>query len=305
MSPDTPAPDGPVATASELETLRRRVASLEAQVLDQATEIEKQRSEALRYRRYFDFAQIGMTTTSLEAGWLEFNQRLCDMLGYTPEELRRTNWVELTHPDDLSIDMEQFRKVTTGEIQRYSVDKRFIRKDGSILYGNILIQGVYRPDGSFDHIFGFLHDITERRNAEAERLALQQKIIDAQSSSLRELSTPLIPVADKIIVMPLVGKIDTIRAQAVLEAVLEGVASYRAQITILDVTGVQAMDSQVANALIHAAQAVKLLGAQTVITGIQPRIAQTLVGLNVDLSAVVTLSTLQEGIAHALRRLKL
>ncbi|TKC94164.1 PAS domain S-box protein [Polyangium fumosum] len=288
----------------DVDLLRLRIADLEKQVEVQAQEIKSARADALRYRRYFDFAQIGMTVTSLETGWVEFNQRLCEQLGYSPEEITATNWVALTHPEDVSLDMDLFNKLVRGEIQRYSLDKRFVRKDGSTMYGNILIQGVYRPDGSFDHLFGFLHDITERWESERERLALKQEIIDAQKRALRELSTPLIPVAKHVLVMPLVGTIDNVRAQAVLEALLDGVTKYQARMTILDITGVQVMDNEVTNAIIQAARAVSLLGAQAILTGIQPGIAKTLVDLQADLSTVMTLSTVREGISYALGRLK-
>jgi rsbT co-antagonist protein RsbR len=86
----------------------------------------------------------------------------------------------------------------------------------------------------------------------------------------------------------------------VMESLLEGVAYYQAEVAILDITGVKVIDTQVADALMRTAQAVRLLGASVVLTGIQPGIAQTLVHLGVDLSGIVTRSTLQSGIAYAL-----
>ena len=120
------------------------------------------------------------------------------------------------------------------------------------------------------------------------------------AAALAELSTPLIPISDDTVVMPLVGTIDSRRAQQVIEGLLVGIVETRAQVAILDITGVPVVDTQVANALLRAAQAVKLLGAQVVLTGIRPEVAQTLVGLGVDLTGIVTRSTLQSGIAFAL-----
>jgi anti-anti-sigma factor len=100
--------------------------------------------------------------------------------------------------------------------------------------------------------------------------------------------------------MPLIGAIDSSRAQQVIETLLAGVAASRATTAILDITGVQVVDTQAANALLRAAQAVKLLGAQVVLTGIRPEIAQTLVGLGLDLGGITTRATLQSGIAFAL-----
>ncbi|MFN8566762.1 MAG: STAS domain-containing protein [Kouleothrix sp.] len=87
----------------------------------------------------------------------------------------------------------------------------------------------------------------------------------------------MIPISDGLVAMPLIGTIDSKRAQQVIEALLSGVSAQRATTVIIDITGVQVIDTQVANALLRAAQAVKLLGAQVLLTGIRPEIAQTLV----------------------------
>jgi anti-anti-sigma factor len=102
--------------------------------------------------------------------------------------------------------------------------------------------------------------------------------------------------------MPLIGTIDSQRAQQIMEALLEGTAQHQAELAILDITGVAVVDTQVAQALVSAAQAVRLLGAQVMLTGIQPQIAQTLVQLGVDLSGIQTEGSLQAGIAAALAR---
>jgi anti-anti-sigma factor len=130
---------------------------------------------------------------------------------------------------------------------------------------------------------------------------MQEKVIATQKDSLRELSTPLIPVADRVVIMPLIGALDSQRAQQVMDVLLKGVEQHCAHTAILDVTGVLVVDTQVATMLIQSAQAVRLLGAQVVLTGIQPQMAQTLVQLGINLDSIVTYSTLQAGIAHALR----
>jgi rsbT co-antagonist protein RsbR len=102
--------------------------------------------------------------------------------------------------------------------------------------------------------------------------------------------------------MPLIGSLDSARAQQVMDTLLEGVARLHARVAILDITGVQVVDTQVANALIGTARAVRLLGAQVVLTGISPAMAQTLVQLGVELNDIRTLGSLQSGIAYALRQ---
>jgi rsbT co-antagonist protein RsbR len=147
-----------------------------------------------------------------------------------------------------------------------------------------------------------MRDLTAQKQAEQERATLQDQIIEAQRLALRELSSPLIPISERVVIMPLIGTIDTQRAQEIMETLLEGVANHHADIAIIDITGVKVVDTQVANGLIQAAQAARLLGAQVILTGIGPAMAQTLVHLGVDLSGMMTLSTLQHGIEYSLTR---
>ena len=155
-----------------------------------------------------------------------------------------------------------------------------------------------------NHLCLLGENITSRKQTEEmlRQTIAQEETIRAQQAALAELSTPLIPLSDQVMVMPLVGAVDSQRAQQVLTALLEGIASSGAQVAILDITGVAVVDTQVANALIRAAQAVKLLGAQVVLTGIRPEVAQTLVGLGADLGGIITRSNLQSGIVYATRR---
>lgn len=146
-------------------------------------------------------------------------------------------------------------------------------------------------------------ELHERERIEAERARLQGEMIRMQQQIISELSTPLIPITDQIVVMPLIGSLDTQRAQDVLTILLDGVEARRAQIAIIDITGVTVVDTSVARVLINAAQSVRLLGAQTIITGIRPSMAGTLVTLGVDLTGILTTGTLQQGITLAMRQL--
>ena len=171
------------------------------------------------------------------------------------------------------------------------------RKDGTEFPLDLAI-GEMRLGDQHRYI-GVAHDLTERKRAAEEHARLQERIIQAQAATLAELSTPLIPINDQVVVMPLVGAIDSDRARQVLETLLHGIERSQARVAILDITGVPLVDTQVAKSLIVAAQAVRLLGARIVLTGIRPEVAQTLVGLGVDLGDIVTHSTLQSGITYA------
>jgi anti-anti-sigma regulatory factor len=142
-------------------------------------------------------------------------------------------------------------------------------------------------------------EIAERRLAEAA-LREREELVHAQASTLAELSALLLPISDSAMVMPLIGVLDSNRAQRITEALLAGVNANRTRVVILDITGMSLVDTQAANALIFAARAVRLLGAEAVITGIRAEVAQTLVGLDIDLSGIVTRNSLQSGIAYAL-----
>ncbi|WP_437680983.1 AAA family ATPase [Sorangium sp. So ce131] len=145
-------------------------------------------------------------------------------------------------------------------------------------------------------------ELAERGRAEQERAALQEDLIRMQRERLAELSTPLIPISDRIMVMPLIGTMDAERADRALEAALRGVSEAGAEVVILDITGVRCVDSGVAATLLRTASALRLLGAEAVITGIRADVSQTLVGLGIDLGETVVQGTLQRGIAYALRR---
>ncbi len=144
-------------------------------------------------------------------------------------------------------------------------------------------------------------ELRERERAEAARVELQEQLLAAQQQRVRELSTPLIPITDRIMVMPLVGTMSDERAQQVMESALAGVAQRAAEFVILDVTGVKDIDASVAGMLVRAGEALRLLGSRVIITGVQPEMARALVEFGATLGAIVTKATLQDGVAYAVR----
>jgi anti-anti-sigma regulatory factor len=143
-------------------------------------------------------------------------------------------------------------------------------------------------------------ELRQRTAAERERAALQEQMIQAQRTRLAELSTPLLPITDRIMVMPLLGAMDAERAQQALETALYGAYRNLTEVMILDITGVKGVDAGVAGMLVRTAEALRRLGTEAIITGIQPDVARTLIALGLDLGGIPTLSTLQSGIAAAL-----
>lgn len=133
----------------------------------------------------------------------------------------------------------------------------------------------------------------------------REEVIKEQQRSLLEVSTPVIQVWEEILVLPLIGTIDSARAKQITENLLESIVVTKSSIVIMDITGVPAVDTEVANRLLRSMQAARLMGAECVLTGISPQISQTLVHLGVDLSGVITRASLRDGLVLAFRKLKL
>lgn len=129
---------------------------------------------------------------------------------------------------------------------------------------------------------------------------VRERTIREQEARIRELSSPIIPLYNGILVLPLVGVIDSYRAGQIMEALLNGISQQQADVVIIDITGVPMVDTNVANYLLMAARAARLLGAQIILVGISAEVAQTIVQIGVELNDVTTRSNLQSGIEYAL-----
>lgn len=130
----------------------------------------KQAEEALRksqerIRHFFELPLIGMAIFSPKQGWLEVNDKLCDLFGYTREELKKTSWEALVYPEDFS--PQWYKLLLEGKQEEYSIDHRYLRKDGTLLYVCFSVRSVHHPDGSLDYLVALFQDITERKKAEA------------------------------------------------------------------------------------------------------------------------------------------
>ena len=125
------------------------------------------RESEFLFRSQFELGNIGIAITTPGRGWLRANPRLCQMLGYSEAELVRLDWAELTHPDDRAADLGQFGRMLQGEIDRYELDQRFIRKGGEALHAHLTVS-CYRNEGRVQFVLAGLLDITERKHAEEE-----------------------------------------------------------------------------------------------------------------------------------------
>jgi rsbT co-antagonist protein RsbR len=182
------------------------------------------------------------------------------------------------------------------------------RQIGNALQGALHLQERQRAEEALEKAYAEVEKKVEERTAElqqetAERERLQQEVIEAQKRAIQELSTPVIPVMERILVMPLIGSIDTMRARDITRRLLAGIREHRAKAVILDITGVPIVDSGVADHLNKTIQAARLKGARTIVTGISDAVAETIVDLGIDWGSVETLSDLQTGLRIALAKM--
>lgn len=210
--------------------------------------------------------------------------------------------LEVMHPEDrervLRETAESYARGDLRGVQEYRLHTRA----GPLLHLHVRYTILRDERGEAIAWQAFSLDVTAQREAEAARDRMQGELIRGQAELLSELSTPLMPISEQIVAMPLIGRIDGPRAARVIEVLLQGVAKTRARFAILDITGVPAVDAEVASALLRAARATRLLGVETIITGLRPEVAQAFVALDERLDRVATLATLQTGVAYAMRR---
>jgi PAS domain S-box-containing protein len=253
-----------------------------------------------RYKSLLENANDIIYSHDLEGNYLAINRAGELATGYTREEiLGGLNISQTIAPEH----RERARQMTEQKLRDpsptvYELD--IISKDGRRLTLEVSTRLFYEG-GKPVAVEGVARDVTERKRAEDEQARLREEIIRAQESLLVELSTPLIPIKKGIVAMPLIGAMNAERASQMISALLEGVRERCPHTAIIDITGVPTVDTQVASALIDAASAVELMGTEVIITGIRGRVAQTLIGLGVDLGTIVTRRNLQSGIEYAER----
>ena len=212
------------------------------------------------------------------------------MLGYPQEAWLTQGFLGAhVHPDD----RESTRRHLAAPSTDHDFDFRISAADGRVVWLHNVVSA--RGLGGADVIGGFLFDVTERKEAEA---TLQEKldIIEAQQAAIQKLSTPIIEVWEGVLTMPVLGVVDEQRAEQMMIVMLEAVSRTRCRYTIIDLTGVDAVDSKTADHVMKLVRAVQLLGARAIVVGIRPEVALTIVALGVDLASIITLSNLRQAL---------
>lgn len=296
-----------------VDELRQRVVLLEQEVQTRDRALQDLREEVARLRVFMaesqwlidavensdDFFGIG----GLDGGALYVNPAGRRLVGLDSlADVRRTQIPGYFLPEDLPfVESTIVPEVLGKGIWRGEFRFRHFKTGAPIPVYYVLFA---IRDRITDQIVGLAtvtQDLTARKRLENERTHLQDEIIRAKDTLLAELSTPLIPITDKVVVMPLIGAIDAQRAEQMLETLLAGIAHRGASTVILDVTGVKNVDAASAAALLRSARAVRLLGAQLLLSGLGAELAQTLVQLDLNIGEIPTYGSLQSAIEAATR----
>lgn len=228
-----------------------------------------------------------------------------ELIEKTSQEFAGLMTSNLHHKDEVDVDPEKLADFTE-KVVRFGWSIKFVNKaienfaDSSF---SLLEKAELITEANYkEYIETFNKWIPPLRESIIEAYSVDwERTVKLQRIALQELSASLIPVFEKISVMPLVGTIDTERAKLIMENLLNGVVKQRAEVVLLDITGVPVVDTMVAHHIIQAADAVRLIGAKCMLVGIRPEIAQTIVALGIDLNAFTTTSTLQRGMEEALK----
>jgi rsbT co-antagonist protein RsbR len=229
----------------------------------------------------------------------------------TPDEI----FSEVTAVYDNYVDVLETGSVETLQAYARDLSERIIPRgvDTDEVLGIVLLLRDVLARSLFANYLEnveLLNQILDAYEPAANRIAVtvgvsfvdeRERVIREQQESIRELSTPVLQVRDRLLILPIIGVLDTARARQLTEQLLGAIQANRAKVVVIDITGVATIDVTVANHLVQAVAAARLMGADAIITGLSSRIAQTLVDLNVDLSMMNTVGDLQGGLEMAER----
>ena len=239
------------------------------------------------------------------ATFTRVNPAFTETLGYSEDTLLSHPFLEFIHPDDVEPTNALIaEKLSQGE-KVMAFENRYRHEDGGYRW----LSWVSHPEPGSGRLYAVARDVTEQKRAEQElrrhREELQHmveertRVIRQQTEEILELSTPVLEVMEGVVVVPLIGTLDARRAERFTEVLLNEVASATSEVALIDITGVPALDTQTAQYLIDAITATRLLGADVILTGVRPAIAQALVQLGIDLGDLTTRSSLSAGLEVA------
>jgi methyl-accepting chemotaxis protein len=236
--------------------------------------------------------EFGMDGTIITA-----NENFLSILGYSLDEVQGKHhkiFCEESYVNSAQYS-EFWEKLNEGKYD--AGEYKRIGKNGREAYIRASYNPIFDLSGKPMKVLKIASDVTEQKRIERERTK--------QAALIMEMSTPVMQLWDNILLLPVVGLVDSKRVQLIMETALQQILDCQAKVIILDIQGVPAVDSAVANHLIQITKATRLMGCTCTITGISPEISQALVNLGIDLGDIVTQATLKEGVGSALQSLGL
>jgi PAS domain S-box-containing protein len=241
-----------------------------------------------------DYAIIMLDPDGNIASWNAGAQRF---KGYSSEEVLGKHFSCFYTPEDVQRGLPDQELKAAAKEGRFEDEGWRVRKDGRKFWANVIITALREKDGTLRGFSKVTRDLTDRKQADEQ--------IQQQAKEIMELSTPVMQVWRGVVVAPLIGSLDSTRTQQFMERLLDRIVETNSPVALVDIMGVPTIDTQTAQHLIETISAVRMLGAQVVLTGVRPAIAQTLVHLGIDLSGMITRSSLSAGLQVALDFLNL
>ena len=241
-----------------------------------------------------DYAIIMLDPAGHVASWNAGAERF---KGWRADEVIGKHFSCFYPPEEIQRGLPEKELKAADAEGRFEDEGWRLRKDGTKFWANVIISALRDKDGNLRGFAKVTRDLTERKQAE---MRIQQ-----QSREIMELSTPVMQVWQGVVVAPLIGSLDSQRTQQFMERLLNRIVETNSPVALVDIMGVPTIDTQTAQHLIETISAVRLLGAQVVLTGVRPAIAQTLVHLGIDLTDILTRASLGAGLKVALDMLGL
>lgn len=218
--------------------------------------------------------------------------------GWLADEIIGQSFSRFYTAEDIKTGKPQQELDVSAKEGRFDDEGWRVRKNGERFWASVVITALRDKDGNLRGYGKLTRDLTDRKQAEEKIKKQAQEILEMGS-------VPVVQVWVGVVLVPLIGTLDSTRTQQLMERLLQHVSDSGSPVAVIDITGVPTIDTQTAQHLIETVSAVRLLGADVVLTGVRPSIAQTLVHLGIDLSNVITCSSLSAGLGKALEILKL
>ncbi|MDY7017783.1 MAG: PAS domain S-box protein [Nitrospirota bacterium] len=236
---------------------------------------------------------------------LDLNEQYAAMVGHTKEEVFKMGWKNLTAPEYQG-DPDRLHEENALKGTDKTYRKEYIHKDGHRVPIYLVTEPIFDKDRTLSHYISYVQDLTPfvEYERKLEGLIEEQKrmieVTQEQKRTILELSTPILPVWGGILLAPLIGNFDSMRMQRLHENLLQATAEQKPKAVLLDLSGLVYVDTQVISEIVHLIDALRLLGTITLLVGIQPRVAQGLVRLGIDLKGAPSHATLAQGLKAVL-----